>query len=269
MSTALAEEAEKLVPGFTTSARLTSRAGKEYIDTQRALLQGKEASPEKIEKMKGTSQVFFKKKTAQDRLWRRLRKRYDDAAKAGDGDYGDDADDFNIGESDSDGEMVPAVSPQNVWQEYFDESAQAKYWYNAATGEASWVQPEVQPEPSSPSNKQQATGRDKGGATGRTSLEGQLCVFWLFVYAKLFYQFTPISIYPIYPACLSIYPSIHPSSNLLTILHPSSSGMSTGRSSLSHTRSPEAEAGMSSSRRQLRQQKILKKDPIAASLVNV
>ena len=28
-----------------------------------------------------------------------------------------------------------------TWQEFFDDSAQAKYWYNPATGEASWVQP--------------------------------------------------------------------------------------------------------------------------------
>ena len=28
-----------------------------------------------------------------------------------------------------------------TWQEYYDDAAQAKYWYNPATGEASWVQP--------------------------------------------------------------------------------------------------------------------------------
>lgn len=28
------------------------------------------------------------------------------------------------------------------WQEYWDESAQAKYWYNNETGEASWTIPE-------------------------------------------------------------------------------------------------------------------------------
>ena len=38
----------------------------------------------------------------------------------------------------SDGEFSSA----GAWQEFYDESAQAKYWYNAATGEASWVQPE-------------------------------------------------------------------------------------------------------------------------------
>jgi hypothetical protein len=27
------------------------------------------------------------------------------------------------------------------WQEFYDESARAKYWFNKATGEASWTQP--------------------------------------------------------------------------------------------------------------------------------
>ena len=30
----------------------------------------------------------------------------------------------------------------DMWQEYFDEGAQAKYWYNPSTGEASWVPPQ-------------------------------------------------------------------------------------------------------------------------------
>jgi hypothetical protein len=29
----------------------------------------------------------------------------------------------------------------NEWQEFWDESAQAKYWYNYNTGEASWTRP--------------------------------------------------------------------------------------------------------------------------------
>ena len=30
------------------------------------------------------------------------------------------------------------------WQEYWDEQAQAKYWYNNDTGEASWTKPDEQ-----------------------------------------------------------------------------------------------------------------------------
>jgi len=29
------------------------------------------------------------------------------------------------------------------WQEFWDENAQAKYWYNSITGEASWTRPAV------------------------------------------------------------------------------------------------------------------------------
>jgi hypothetical protein len=32
--------------------------------------------------------------------------------------------------------------PITEWQEYWDEQAQAKYWYNNITGEASWTKPE-------------------------------------------------------------------------------------------------------------------------------
>ena len=32
-----------------------------------------------------------------------------------------------------------------VWQEFWDDSAQAKYWYNNETGEASWTRPEGLP----------------------------------------------------------------------------------------------------------------------------
>jgi hypothetical protein len=32
------------------------------------------------------------------------------------------------------------VNPKD-WEEFFDESARAKYWYNKKTGEASWVNP--------------------------------------------------------------------------------------------------------------------------------
>jgi hypothetical protein len=32
------------------------------------------------------------------------------------------------------------VNPKD-WEEFFDESARAKYWYNKKTGEASWISP--------------------------------------------------------------------------------------------------------------------------------
>ena len=30
---------------------------------------------------------------------------------------------------------------ENAWAEFFDESAQANYWFNDVTGEASWINP--------------------------------------------------------------------------------------------------------------------------------
>ena len=30
-----------------------------------------------------------------------------------------------------------------TWEEYWDESAQAAYWYNTITNEASWINPNV------------------------------------------------------------------------------------------------------------------------------
>ncbi len=32
------------------------------------------------------------------------------------------------------------VNPKD-WEEFYDESARAKYWYNKKTGEASWISP--------------------------------------------------------------------------------------------------------------------------------
>ena len=216
MSMTLAEEAAKLEPQYQTSARMNTQAGQEYIETTRAVWKGKDTlNPQKVEEIKKMGPSFVKKKTAQDRLWRRLRKRYDDNDNIGDGDYGDDAEDFGDidGSGGSDGEMVTAVP--SVWQEFYDDSAQAKYWYNAATGEASWVQPEDQKQggsiSSSPTNRDRNTSR-----TGRSEV-------------------------------------------------------STARSARQklETESPKKQAEMSSSRRQLRQQKILKKDSAAASLVDV
>ena len=33
------------------------------------------------------------------------------------------------------------LDPNLYWEEYFDEGAQAKYWFNTWTGEATWVYP--------------------------------------------------------------------------------------------------------------------------------
>lgn len=38
------------------------------------------------------------------------------------------------------GEPKKKVNPKD-WEEFYDESARAKYWYNKVTGEASWVNP--------------------------------------------------------------------------------------------------------------------------------
>ena len=40
------------------------------------------------------------------------------------------------------------LDPNLYWQEYFDEGAQAKYWFNTWTGEATWVYPFAVEEPS-------------------------------------------------------------------------------------------------------------------------
>ena len=49
--------------------------------------------------------------------------------------------DYSTDWYDSGGEYTDGDGGSDVWQEFYDEQAQAKYWYNAATGEASWVQP--------------------------------------------------------------------------------------------------------------------------------
>lgn len=56
-------------------------------------------------------------------------------------DYRDNIEDKDINENRySDDEIVSNI-PLNVWQEFYDDSAEAKYWYNAVTGEATWVKP--------------------------------------------------------------------------------------------------------------------------------
>ena len=37
-------------------------------------------------------------------------------------------------------EPVKKINPKD-WEEFYDEAAKAKYWYNKKTGEASWVNP--------------------------------------------------------------------------------------------------------------------------------
>ena len=34
-----------------------------------------------------------------------------------------------------------AVNSKKDWEEFYDEQAKAKYWFNSKTGEASWIQP--------------------------------------------------------------------------------------------------------------------------------
>jgi len=50
------------------------------------------------------------------------------------------------------------------WQEYWDEQAQAKYWYNNYTGEASWTMPETLL-----TITNTATNHTQGSATGTTA----------------------------------------------------------------------------------------------------
>jgi hypothetical protein len=38
------------------------------------------------------------------------------------------------------GEEKKKINPKD-WEEFYDESARAKYWYNKKTGEASWINP--------------------------------------------------------------------------------------------------------------------------------
>ena len=59
------------------------------------------------------------------------------------GDYRDDIEYYNdINENTHhNNEIVSNIQP-NVWQEFYDDSAEARYWYNVVTGEATWVKPE-------------------------------------------------------------------------------------------------------------------------------
>ena len=46
------------------------------------------------------------------------------------------------------------------WQEYWDEQAQAKYWYNQETGEASWTRPDTASRPGSARSGVKNSGAD-------------------------------------------------------------------------------------------------------------
>lgn len=37
--------------------------------------------------------------------------------------------------------VVARAPRKQDWEEFYDESARAKYWFNKLTGEASWTQP--------------------------------------------------------------------------------------------------------------------------------
>ena len=37
--------------------------------------------------------------------------------------------------------VVARAPRKQDWEEFYDESARAKYWFNKITGEASWTQP--------------------------------------------------------------------------------------------------------------------------------
>lgn len=59
----------------------------------------------------------------------------------------------------------------NPWQEYWDEQAQAKYWYNNATGEASWTKPDDQL--LLDNGDDQSLASTSLGTSGRVVLAGQ------------------------------------------------------------------------------------------------
>ncbi|CAM9103651.1 unnamed protein product, partial [Discosporangium mesarthrocarpum] len=43
-------------------------------------------------------------------------------------------------------ESSPSVTkPPSEWQEYWDEEVEASYYYNAVTGEATWIKPDTLP----------------------------------------------------------------------------------------------------------------------------
>ena len=51
------------------------------------------------------------------------------------------ATDYSTDNYSTDGDFSFMGDGDGMWQEYWDEQAQAKYWYNNDTGEASWTKP--------------------------------------------------------------------------------------------------------------------------------
>ena len=50
--------------------------------------------------------------------------------------------DYSTDHNDSSGIDTDGDTGGSAWQEFWDAQAQAKYWYNNATGEATWTRPE-------------------------------------------------------------------------------------------------------------------------------
>ena len=56
--------------------------------------------------------------------------------------YGNEIENENMNENENEnGNENESVDINLAWAVFFDESAQANYWFNHATGEASWINP--------------------------------------------------------------------------------------------------------------------------------
>jgi hypothetical protein len=76
-------------------------------------------------------------------------------------DYSTDAGEESGYESEA-GPTHHAGNATSPWQEFWDEQAQSKYWFNEGTGEASWTKPEGIPGSSRP-----GSARSGGGGKGK------------------------------------------------------------------------------------------------------
>jgi hypothetical protein len=76
---------------------------------------------------------------------------YDNSQQAAAHDYSYDTSSYGYTDSSSNSSAgdskygVDALGQRTLgdWTEYYDDSAQATYWYKAGTGEASWIEPTV------------------------------------------------------------------------------------------------------------------------------